>query len=303
VGNCLRVPGIRFRKWHCAIPFSSYLRREAWYILSPMSDLARHIRELLDRLVASRGLSKDEQEEVGDEVMLAARELPREGVLEALDQAIGSSKKRRQEAVFILSELTDVPEVVDRIGEWLRDPDPETRSWLIQTIGRGRLKQFAPLLNEIIENDPDSFCRDMAMHAAGRLKADENLSTLLRLADRRDADQTWRLAWELKEYASEACRPYLKRWFENEESKSTRVVAAWGLAKLGDEKAIAFLIRMLDDPDLRGPNFSEPGQSIRAAQALCDIYKWPFEWNKSSVAKTKTMVSGINLGPGQNRPR
>ena len=273
------------------------------HMADPPRHLARHIRELLDRLAASRGLSKDEQEEVGDEVMLAARALPREGVLAALDQAMGSSKKRRQESVFILSELTDVPEVVDRIGAWLRDPDPETRSWLIQTIGRARLKQFAPLLNDIIENDPDSFCRDMAMHTAGRLKADENLSTLLRLADRRDPEQTWRLAWQLKEYATEACRPYLKEWFEGDEPKSTRVIAAWGLAKLGDENAIAYLARMLDDPDLRGPNFSEPGQSIRAAQALCDIYEWPFEWNKSSVAKTKTMLSGIKLGPGQNRPR
>ena len=88
------------------------------------NNLTSHIRALLDRLVACRQLSNDdEQEVVGDEVMAEARILPREGILEALDKAIGSSKQRRREAVFILSELTDIPEVVERIGQWLRDPD------------------------------------------------------------------------------------------------------------------------------------------------------------------------------------
>jgi len=95
-----------------------------------------------------------------------------------------------------------------------------------------------------------------------------------------------------EDYATEDCWPYLNEWFQTDESKSTRVVAAWGLGKLGDEKAIAYLIHMLDDPDRRGPTFSEPGQSLRAAQALCDIYEWPFEWNKSYVAKTVARVRG-----------
>ena len=82
--------------------------------------LATRIRGLLDRLVATEHFSDDEKEEIFDEVIKEARKLPRENVLEALDQAIGSSKNRRQHAVFILSELTDVPAVVDRIGEWLR---------------------------------------------------------------------------------------------------------------------------------------------------------------------------------------
>ena len=105
-----------------------------------VQNLTSLIRELLDRLVACRQLANDEQEVIGDEVMAEARALPREGILEALDKAIGSSRVRRQEAVFILSELTDVPEVVDRIGEWIRDPDPTMRSWLIQTVAHQRLK-------------------------------------------------------------------------------------------------------------------------------------------------------------------
>ena len=151
------------------------------------------------------------------------------------------------------------------------------------------------MLNDGIESDPDPFCRYVAIHAAGTLKADENLPTLLRLAERGDYDQTWRLAVALTDYATEECRPYLKQWFKDDESKSTRVIAAWGLGKLGDKEAIAYLIRMLDDPDRKGPTFFEPGESIRAAQALCDIYEWPFEWEKSYVAKTVARVKEAGL--------
>ena len=261
-------------------------------------NLAIRIRGLLDQLVACRHLSNDEQEVVMDEVAAEAGKLPRQGVLEALDKAIGSSKKRHQEAVFIISELTDVPEVVDRIGEWLRDPEPQSRSWLIQTIEYSGLKQFAPLLNDIIESDPDAFCRGVAIHAAGALKAHENLPTLLRLAERGEYDQTWHLASALTDYATEECRPYLKQWFEGAESKDTRVFAAWGLGKLGEKEAIAYLISMLDDPDHKGPTFFEPGESLRAAQALCDIYQWPFEWNKSYVAKTVARLKEADLTNG-----
>ena len=261
------------------------------------TNLTSRIRGLLDRLVASRQLSNDEQEIVCDEVMAEARTLPREGILEALDKAVGSSKLRRRESVFILSELTDMPEVVERIGDWLRDPDAEIRSWLIQTVERWRLRQYAPFLNEIIENDPDPFCRGVAVHAAGTLRAEANLPTLLRLAERGDYDETWRLVWALKDYATEECRPYLKEWFKEDESKSTRVIAAWGFGTLGDRNAIAYLITMLDDPDRRGRTFSEPGESIRAAQALCE---WPFEWNKSYVAKTVARVRSEHLHSRDN---
>lgn len=253
--------------------------------------LIAQIRGLLDRLAASRRLDNDEQEVIGDEVAAAARVLPREGVLDALDKAIGSSKKRRQEAVYIVSELTDVPEVVGRIKEWLKDPDPQWRSWLIQTIELKRLRQFSSLLNDVIEHDPDPFSRDLAIHAAGTLKGQENLPVLLRLAEQNDQGMIGSLPWALKDYATDECRRYLQRWFEDDtQDKETRVISAWGMGKLGDKKAIEYLIQMLDDPDRRGPTFFEPGESLRAAQALCDIHNWPFEWHKSYVAKTAVRV-------------
>lgn len=254
-------------------------------------ELTTRIRKLLDRLVESRRLGNDDREPIHDEVAGDARELPRNGILQALDQAIGRSKSRREAAVYLLSEWTDVPEVVDRLGEWINDPDPEWRSWLIQTVARDRLAQFAPHLSQIIENDQDDFCRDMAIHTAGTLQVNEYLPVLLRLADQNDPNLRWRLATALQSYATEECRPPLKKWFNDASlDKSTRIFAARGLGKLGDQAAMDYLIGMLDDPDERGENYSRPGESIRAAQALCDIRGWPFEWHKSSVAKTKELV-------------
>jgi hypothetical protein len=258
---------------------------------TPPKELTTRIRELLDRLVQSRRLDNDGQEVISDEVAAEARELPRDGILDALDRAIGRNKRRREEAVYLLSEWTDAPAVVDRIGEWINDPDPQWRSWLIQTIAQDGLTQFAACLNDIIENDQDDFCRDMAIHAAGRLRANECLPVLLRLAEKNDPNLTWRLATALKSYATEECRSYLRKWFDDTSlAKSTRLFAAWGLGKLGDPMAVDYLIGMLDDPDECGDTYFRPGESIRAAQAVCDIRGWAFEWHKSSVVKTKNRV-------------
>jgi len=163
------------------------------------------------------------------------------------------------------------------------------------------MRQFAPLLNDIIERDPEPFCREIAIHAAGSLRQKENLPTLFRLADRNEYDLNWRLAAALMRYATEDCRPYLRRWFEDAaQEKSTRVFAAWGLGKLGDQNALDYLVAMLHDPDIYTPNSFEPGESIRAAQATCDIHGWPFEWNKAYVGKTIAKVQECRRTGGNN---
>jgi hypothetical protein len=64
-------------------------------------------------------------------------------------------------------------------------------------------------------------------------------------------------------------------------------VAAWGLGKLGDRNAYEYLTEMLDDPQVKTENTFEPGESIRAAQAIADINGWDFEWHKNAVALIK----------------
>jgi HEAT repeat protein len=195
-----------------------------------------------------------------------------------------------------LSEWTDVPEVIGRIEDWLNESNPEWRNCLIQTIALRRLYRLGPHLADLIEHDPDEFCQDSAIHAAGKLRDMQCLPVILRLAQQCDPKLHWRLTETLSHYATVECVPFLKARFEDiNERKSTRVFAAWGLAKRGDKFAVAFLIEMLDDPDQRGPNYSHHGESIRAAQALCDLFGWPFEWNRNYVAETKKRVATMKL--------
>jgi hypothetical protein len=253
------------------------------------SELTRRVRRLLERLAESEQSSKDERERVANEVAAEARTLPRDGVLGAIDRAVAKSIKRRKLSVYILSEVADTPDTIARVGEWLRSPDPEWRAWLIQTVEQRGLRQYGSALAEIIQHDPDPFCRDLAIHAAGTLRAPECLPPLLALANTDPtADQA--LAWAFKDFATEECRPYLGRYYHSDR-KALRVIAAWGLAKLHDEEALKYLITMLDDPDERGVNYFKPGVSIRAAQAVSDLLGWPFEWNRSYVAKTKERLA------------
>ena len=158
------------------------------------------------------------------------------------------------------------------------------------------LRQFAPVLNRIIESDPDQFCRNAAIHAVGALRAAESLPVLLRLAERDQTDSTWPLAWALKDFATEDCRPYLRKWLDDAgQPKNERVVAAWGLGKLGDDRAIAYLIEMLREPVRRGEGFFEPVETLRATQALCDILGWPFEWNTAYMAEARAKIKAAGL--------
>ncbi len=261
--------------------------------MSVSVDLVREFRRLLTELVVSRRETKDVQEEVHDRVAAKMRALPRvPGMLAALDAAIGRDAKRREEAVYLLSELADIPEVVERIGVWLQDPNPSFRRWLVQTVEHGRLTQFAPALSAIIESDADPVCRQFAIHAAGTLRLESSLPSLLRASHTEAKDNRWVLVWAFKEFAAPECMPYLREVFGNQsEPSSQRVVAAWGLAKAGDEAAHKYLEEMLDDPDTRTPNSFTPGQSLRAAQALSDLHGWPFHWHVRSVGVTRRRLS------------
>lgn len=67
----------------------------------------------------------------------------------------------------------------------------------------------------------------------------------------------------------------------------TRTFALWGLAAVGYAEPVAGLVDLLDDPDDSGPGYHTPGQSMRAAQALCALFDWPFEWGKAAVEPTR----------------
>lgn len=225
-----------------------------------------------------------------------ARRLRGEGWLAALDRAVGRSVQRKRAAADLLAEMTDLPEVVDRFTAWLADANLAWRAEMIAFIGRKGLAQFAPLLNDSLAAGGDQSCLAYAITSAGELRSEANLAVILKLAND-PAIRSWsRLLWALKDYGHPRCRPALRRLYREARHKGDRVIAAWGLTKLGDEQAIQYLVEMLDDPDTETPTSYDPGESIRAAQALCDIHGWPFEWDRSWVAKTKRRWEQLQQG-------
>jgi len=250
--------------------------------------LVETVRGLLDQLLKAERLPGDGYRAVYDEVAAAVAALPREGLVAAIDKAVGAGKRRKRVSVTVLAMLADVDEVARRIEAGLHDPDPEWRSWVVQTVDIRRLVRFAESLNELIRNDPVLHVRAAAITAAGSLKSEANLPTLLAVSRDHPPELRRCLLWALKDFGREECRPFLEAAFRDAAvEKEDRVVAAWGLGKLGDRAAVRFLGDMLDDPDIRDAGGYTPGVSLRAAQALCDVHGWPFEWDTDWVETTR----------------
>jgi hypothetical protein len=263
----------------------------------------RKLKAILDGFVRAAKMSSDEAER---EMNLAANEvraLPREGILAALDAAVGRSKIRKKAAINVLSELIDVPGVVDRLSGELKNPDWRVRHWVLDTIGFHNLVQLAPLLNKVILEDPDNFCRSGAINLAGAFRQDVNFPVILSVVGERGLESA--LVHALTDYGREEGRPFLRLVFERpvgerpapaefedtnnpealrkcgewSDRKCAKLWAAWGLAKLGDVEAIQHLGEMLYDPEYRGRLSCYWGESRRAAQAIADVFGLPFEWS------------------------
>lgn len=253
--------------------------------MKPDPALVNDLGTLLDPIVAAGG-------QPGRRILTLqarrAKRLRRDGWLTALDGAVGRSVRRRRAAAVLLAELADLPEVVERFATWLRDADLAWRAEVVELVGQKGLARLAPLLNDALGGNADDLCRACAITAAGELHLQANLPSLLKLAADPAFDSLFRrLLPALTAYAHPLCRPALERFFQPERPTEVRVLAAWGLGKLGDDQAIRYLAGMLDDPEVHTPTSFDPGQSRRAAQALCDIRGWPFRWDRIGVARTK----------------
>ena len=202
---------------------------------SPYS-LRGKLAKLLDRLVRAQRQPRGVREAAQERIAAEIRDLPRDGFLEAIREAIGNNRRRRRAAVYFLGERMDVWEILPYLGETIQDPDPEWRKWIVETIEAEHLFQFADRLSHLIRQDTDPAVRQAAIHAAATLKAPANLPALLEVAGLDPAELRGCLVWTLKEYACEECREYLSRVFErpaeDEGDLEDRVIAAWGLGKL-----------------------------------------------------------------------
>ncbi|MCC6328595.1 MAG: hypothetical protein IT174_08765 [Acidobacteria bacterium] len=158
------------------------------------------------------------------------------------------------------------------------------------------IRSLVEVLNRHFVKESDDFCRDQLLDTLGALADESSLPIfeyLMRKTDRRDER---RILLAAKNYVRPEFKDYLSNVFESDSSeKSHRIFAAWGLAKLGNCEAYEYLVMMLDDPEktikAEGTITYDPGQSVRAAQAISDINGWNFTWGKSSVDLIRVRLS------------
>lgn len=254
------------------------------------------LRGLLDDVHKAAGLEKVRS--AINNAKTALEGLPAESQLPLLQKATGAGIRRWRAAASVMGRCSQSPQVDEWIIAALGNPDGERREWIVQVIGAERLRRFAPEIDRIIR-DEDSSVRDFAIIAAGELGADSNCDTLVSYAKALgDREIPMNLLQALAKFASDQTTPFLRRVFEAGADDRHRVYAAWGLGRQGDRKAVEYLASMLVDPDRAGPSFFDPGESRRAAQALCDIFDWPFEWDDSYVAKTIARAKEAGLMNG-----
>ena len=153
------------------------------------------------------------------------------------------------------------------------------------------MKGLVGVLNEHFVREADDFCRDQLLMTLGKLAEESSLPIFLHLMRRNQPRDRWRILCAAKNYARVEFEDYLLSVFQSDCKKTDKIMAAWGLAKLGSAEAYNYLISMLDDPEnvIKSATTTtyDPGESIRAAQAISDVNGWEFEWGASSVVAVK----------------
>lgn len=250
------------------------------------------VRASLGRLGENDSPFEVDSDSIAREVSVIANIVQPENVLAILEEAAEGDRFLNRAGIYVLARFAQRPEVANRIRRMLHESDTEDRIWLIQAIGHGPLPHLAAYLNEIAEKEALDSVGRAAVHAAGALKCDINIPTLIGLSAR-DLGELGNsnLLRSLKEYATAECRPYLRKAFDAQSRKRSetisiggtvtsydKIVAAWGLAKLGDSDALRHLIEIVvggaDTPLLTRFQIYA---AVHAARALCDVKQWPFD--------------------------
>ena len=260
-------------------------------------------------LAGRQRLSNDDLETLFERVDAKLGGLPKRGwVFDVLDRVVGRSAQRKRDAIFVLVTQATVPGGELRLVRYLDDRNARARLEVINAIHRQRWLHLAPLLAERLTVEDDPSCRSALITACGDLRSPVTLAALLALAKRDLAERSGerdRILFNLRKHEDKRARAYFKAVFDLpipdpappfDGSKELKVLAAWGLLKLGSAaKAEAFLVAMLDDVrivHIREGQITgvEPGISERAGQALADVHRLAFRWGKGDVPKIKAQL-------------
>lgn len=172
-----------------------------------------------------------------------AREKNINGLVKALDDK--NDLAVRREAAFLLFLLHDV-QSTNHILNFLGDPDPEVRSYIISTLGRIG-EHAVVLLTDLVKNDDVGVQRDAAT-ALGKIGSPRALEPLLKLCENKQ--------WQVRKAAVHAlgmmddsrAKCSLMRALEDE-VKDVRQEAAYILGFTVGEGVVKALITALEDED------------------------------------------------------
>jgi len=255
----------------------------------------RLLKKILDALVKAEKADNHNAEVIHDTELSKLPALIDDNILNAVKEAIGDNSKRKKVSVFVFAELHKVPRIEEVFLELLNSSDPTDKDIIIQVIGLRKLKNFVPVLNSHYYKETDPNVREQLISTLGTLADESSFPIFLTLAQTADKNKYWRLIWAFKNYAKQEGKPFLEKVFCDKQSDtSDKVVSAWGLVKIGEKSYYDYLIKMLDDPDVETSTSYSPGQSMRAAQAICDINKWDFVWHKDYVTVVKDRLKNAS---------
>lgn len=237
------------------------------------------VREALTVLVQERRASNDAAaaEALHDRFVAIADTLPREGILDVIDQVVGTNAQRKKVMIYLLIKLADSPPVVERIRQMIGECDHHELTHIINGVGERRLIEFAPFLNEIFAQDIPQFCGLSVITTMGKLQQEINIPVLLEYAASYPTPRYIYILDHVVEamarYAREEFRPFLERAFDDpvqvdpksfedlanpkhaewyrycQDTKiqTVHVKAAEGLVRLRHPTAFAYLVNKLDD--------------------------------------------------------
>lgn len=253
----------------------------------------KQIRQILDALARADRNDNDTKEIIYDRELQKIREMDRDGIIDIVKEAVGDNGTRKRFASFVFSELFDVAGIEEVFSDLLASADETARSNIIQTIGLREMRNLVGVLNRHFYRETDDFCKGNILSALGRIADASSLPIFVELMQNNAREHEWYILVASTNFASPEFKNYLFSIFEDREAKmSHKVMAAWGLAKLGQKHAYDYLVLMLDDPEVGTANSYDPGHSIRAAQAIGNINGWDFRWDRVSVAIIKSRVNG-----------
>jgi len=183
-----------------------------------------------------------------------------------------------------------LPGAETRLLKLLHDREWEIRYEVARFIGEKAYEPFARRVIDRLGEEHNPIVRGALIYACGELPSPDTLNAILTAAakDRKKrTPERGQILYALIKHQTETAFDYFEEVFAAElpephipfdHRKEERVLAAWGLMKLGpNDEAQAFLTEMLEDPpmdvlDAIGEvKATDTGVSVRAKQALVDV--------------------------------